>query len=251
MLDDKLIFKKLEKKKKLQNMGALQSIYVPPSLSTAINQLEAIANLKPLFLDVLFPTKKYRPYYCQEENQDLYFEIDLNKEQKQIVNRIMSKRAPHPFIVFGPPGTGKSRTLVETIYQLYTRSIEEKSYELIIVCAPSNTAVDVIVKQLLKTNVNKKSLLRFASVAKFQFLDKDVKAVATDRISRAQKAIDDGIVRILCGTLQVLGKIVNADASYIFVDEAGQATEPEVTIGEYSELKMTSFSLCFLTVFFK
>ena len=46
--------------------------------------------------------------------------ISKNLEQKQAVTNIVNKSSfPLPFILFGPPGTGKTATIVEGIYQVY------------------------------------------------------------------------------------------------------------------------------------
>ena len=48
-----------------------------------------------------------------------YYDHKLNSEQKQAVQKIVSGSArPAPYLVFGPPGTGKTVTLVEAIKQV-------------------------------------------------------------------------------------------------------------------------------------
>ena len=43
-----------------------------------------------------------------------------NAEQKQAVKHIINKSAkPAPYILFGPPGTGKTATIVEAIKQVF------------------------------------------------------------------------------------------------------------------------------------
>ena len=65
----------------------------------------------------------------------------LNESQQQAVNAIIQNE--EMTIVHGPPGTGKTTTLVEAIYQLV------KKEEKVLVSAPSNTAVDNIAKGLI------------------------------------------------------------------------------------------------------
>ncbi len=65
----------------------------------------------------------------------------LNASQQLAVNRIIS--ADHLAIVHGPPGTGKTTTLVHAI-----KSLVKHSDQKILVVAPSNTAVDLLTEKL-------------------------------------------------------------------------------------------------------
>jgi helicase MOV-10 len=53
---------------------------------------------------------------------------------------------PAPYIVFGPPGTGKTSTIVEAICQLWKMLDTSK----ILVTAQSNAACNEIIERLLK-----------------------------------------------------------------------------------------------------
>jgi len=79
----------------------------------------------------------------------------LNKSQQQAVAAIVSNQ--QVTIVHGPPGTGKTTTLAESIFQLVKRG------EKLLVAAPSNTAVDNIAKALLKQGIK---LLRVGNTSK-------------------------------------------------------------------------------------
>ena len=50
-----------------------------------------------------------------------WFDLNVknNAQQRQAVKHIIKKTArPAPYILFGPPGTGKTSTIVETIKQV-------------------------------------------------------------------------------------------------------------------------------------
>ncbi|MCD7898439.1 MAG: AAA domain-containing protein [Bacteroides sp.] len=69
----------------------------------------------------------------------------LNSSQEQAVNQVL--RAKDVAVVHGPPGTGKTTTLVEAIYETLHRENQ------VLVCAQSNTAVDWISEKLVDRGV--------------------------------------------------------------------------------------------------
>ena len=70
----------------------------------------------------------------------------LNPSQEEAVNHVLAAREVS--IVHGPPGTGKTTTLVEAIYETLHRENQ------LMVCAQSNTAVDWISEKLVDRGIN-------------------------------------------------------------------------------------------------
>ena len=70
----------------------------------------------------------------------------LNPTQEAAVNKVL--HAKDVAIVHGPPGTGKTTTLVEAIYETLHRENQ------VLVCAQSNMAVDWISEKLVDRGVN-------------------------------------------------------------------------------------------------
>ena len=70
----------------------------------------------------------------------------LNQTQEEAVNKVL--RAKDVAIVHGPPGTGKTTTLVEAIYETLRRESQ------VLVCAQSNMAVDWISEKLVDRGIN-------------------------------------------------------------------------------------------------
>ena len=70
----------------------------------------------------------------------------LNATQEEAVNKVL--RAKDVAIVHGPPGTGKTTTLVEAIYETLRRENQ------VLVCAQSNMAVDWISEKLVDRGIN-------------------------------------------------------------------------------------------------
>ncbi len=69
----------------------------------------------------------------------------LNRTQEEAVNRVLW--AKDVAVVHGPPGTGKTTTLVEAIYETLRREPQ------VLVCAQSNMAVDWISEKLVDRGV--------------------------------------------------------------------------------------------------
>ena len=89
-------------------------------------------------------------FYSQQKAQtfafpDMGFDY-LNPTQEHAVNEVL--RAKDVAIVHGPPGTGKTTTLVEAIYATLRREPQ------VLVCAQSNMAVDWISEKLVDRGLN-------------------------------------------------------------------------------------------------
>lgn len=69
----------------------------------------------------------------------------LNTSQERAVNEVLAAR--EVAVVHGPPGTGKTTTLVEAIYETLHRENQ------VMVCAQSNTAVDWISEKLVDRGI--------------------------------------------------------------------------------------------------
>lgn len=69
----------------------------------------------------------------------------LNVSQQKGVNKVLA--AKDVAVVHGPPGTGKTTTLVEAVYETLRRESQ------VLVCAQSNTAVDLICERLIDRGI--------------------------------------------------------------------------------------------------
>jgi helicase MOV-10 len=112
----------------------------------------ALFNLQQNTIQRLFPTEKNfsSQKYVQNLKQGVLFDKSIfnNDQQLQAVSHILGKTSgTSPYILFGPPGTGKTATIVEAIKQVY---FQRKSSR-IVVTAPSNLATNLLALKLLET----------------------------------------------------------------------------------------------------
>ncbi|KAK1226913.1 hypothetical protein PQX77_010082 [Marasmius sp. AFHP31] len=160
--------------------------------------------------------------------------IATNPRQLQAV--ISLARAPVgsiPFVIFGPPGTGKTVTMVESIRQILDTYPESR----ILACAPSNSAADLIALRLvaLGSNVlfrayapsrNKDQVPHELIDFTFRNANGHFSVPSLFRMKRFR------VVVTTCISANIVSGIgiPRGHYSHIFVDEAGQATEPEVMV---------------------
>ncbi len=71
---------------------------------------------------------------------------NLNESQQSAVSKVLG--AEDFAIIHGPPGTGKTTTLVESIREVL------KQESQVLVCAPSNTAVDLLTEKISQQGVS-------------------------------------------------------------------------------------------------
>jgi ATP-dependent RNA/DNA helicase IGHMBP2 len=76
-----------------------------------------------------------------KSNGSLHESLRLNHSQQAAIGKILS--ANELAIVHGPPGTGKTTTLVQAV-----RALINRDHQQVLVVAPSNTAVDLLSEKL-------------------------------------------------------------------------------------------------------
>ncbi|KAK1309746.1 putative RNA helicase SDE3 [Acorus calamus] len=94
--------------------------------------------------EILFPSQLTKKRVIKTSNV-VPLNQNLNEEQLRAVQLILSSRGGSPYVIHGPPGTGKTVTLVEVIMQLYRNRKKSR----ILVCASSNSAADHILERLI------------------------------------------------------------------------------------------------------
>ena len=93
--------------------------------------------------DVLLGARQAR--FRESKADDLFYSSALNESQLAAVRHVIT--AQDVAIIHGPPGTGKTTTLVQAILETIRRE------RRVLVCAPSNTAVDLLTEKLVESGV--------------------------------------------------------------------------------------------------
>lgn len=186
--------------------------------------------------EFLFPTDAYRRRLI-ERKPLVPISHDLNEEQTRSIEMVLGCEGAPPYVIHGPPGTGKTVTLVEMILQLY----KSRRNSRILVCAPSNSAADHILEKLLKVETVKfkrNEIFRLNASARlcdemspdffpFCYFEEDVfKCPEAGELSRFRIIVST----YMSVSLMHVNGLKRGHFSHIFLDEAGQASEPETMI---------------------
>jgi superfamily I DNA and/or RNA helicase len=106
--------------------------------------LGAYGNRLAELRDILLGARQAR--FRAQKADDLLYPNLLNESQLKALRHVIT--AQDVAIIHGPPGTGKTTTLVHAILETIRRE------RRVLVCAPSNTAVDLLTEKLAERGVN-------------------------------------------------------------------------------------------------
>lgn len=221
------------------------------TIRTAQRALETIQNngLSDYFRDFELPNC---PNYNRDTDLKFYHlnwmneKIINNEEQKQAVENIVNETAfPAPYLVIGPPGTGKTTTIIESIAQI----LHLKPNARILLTSNTNANCDELGIRLLEY-VSCNKVLRIYSTRvdeSFEKIPPALKPISNYRLSQScfcqlstckhKHPYDNPsyeefyTARVVIATLCSSGRFVTAGIQsnhfdYIFIDEAASNSEP-------------------------
>ncbi|KAJ8969710.1 hypothetical protein NQ314_001624 [Rhamnusium bicolor] len=161
-----------------------------------------------------------------------WYNKKLNSKQKDaVINVLKGTARPLPYIIFGPPGTGKTVTIIELVLQI-VRLIPQSR---LLITAPSNSASDLIAMRLIESGVLKPGdMVRLVS---HNYALSDLIPINLVPYCAVGSFAKDGTTdnEVYNSKIQYAGQLYamnfpKGHFSHIIVDEAAQASEPEVLI---------------------
>ncbi|XP_042352568.1 DNA-binding protein SMUBP-2 [Plectropomus leopardus] len=125
----------------LHNLLKLANDITYKRMKNALNALNGYGNGPAAnLINVLFGDTK--PSSQSQTNEVQFLNLNLDDSQRDAVSFALSQR--ELAVIHGPPGTGKTTTVVEIILQAV------KQGQKVLCCAPSNVAVDNLVERLAR-----------------------------------------------------------------------------------------------------
>uniref|UniRef100_A0A8C3XCH0 RNA helicase n=1 Tax=Cyanoderma ruficeps TaxID=181631 RepID=A0A8C3XCH0_9PASS len=187
---------------------------------------------------LLFPSTSCHKSLFPGPFQPRWFnrKLETNEEQRKAVTHIVTGTSrPAPYLIFGPPGTGKTVTVVEAIKQVWTCFKDAR----ILACAPSNSAADLLCQCLIKDIAPRHVYRLIATSRNYREVPPDIMPCCNwdDEQSSYVYPSKESLkrYRIIITTLVTAGRLVSANFprgffSHVFIDECGQAVEPESVV---------------------
>nr|XP_018908841.1 PREDICTED: putative helicase MOV-10 [Bemisia tabaci] len=208
----------------------------------------AISQTNRVITNFLFPTPRPQEPHSDHPAVTKWYNHNVgnNPEQSDAITKILYQHPnAAPYLMWGPPGARKSSTLVEAATQIWAKNDTTK----ILICSPSNAAVDSLVYALLK-NIPPTDILRIYPTSKdTQDIKKEIKpCVFLDRNGHIKQPPRETMRNhnIIATTLTGTGKLITAGFgltshfNHVFMDECGRATEQDslVPIAGLSQTKV-------------
>lgn len=125
---------------------------------------------------------------------------DLNHSQLAAVQAVLQKPLS---LIQGPPGTGKTVTSASLVYHLAKQNVGQ-----VLVCAPSNVAVDQLAEKIDKTGLK---VVRLAAKSR-ESTPSSVDHLALHNLVRALDSVDKAELRKLYLLKEEIGELTAADA---------------------------------------
>lgn len=165
------------------------------------------------------------------------FTSNLNEEQAHAVRSILCCKGSPPYVIYGPPGTGKTKTLVEAVLQVYSMRKNSR----VLICAASNSAADHVLERLTSNEV---AQVKDTEIFRLNAMTRPYEDVPSEQ--RQYCYFEESVFK--CPPLKALmryrivistyasSSLLRAEGverghfSHIFLDEAGQASEPEAMV---------------------
>ncbi|KAK1166718.1 RNA helicase Mov10l1-like [Acipenser oxyrinchus oxyrinchus] len=164
------------------------------------------------------------------ERGDQFFNPSLNPHQRDAVKRILAGECrPTPYILFGPPGTGKTVTLIEAILQIHHKLCDSR----VLVCTPSNSAADLLCTRLHQSgHLHSGNLVRVNAICRSEESIPEMLKPYSRAGEDVRQAAYHRVVISTCSSAGMFYqlRIRIGHFTHVFIDEAGQASEPESLI---------------------
>ncbi|XP_031617415.1 probable RNA helicase armi [Contarinia nasturtii] len=235
------------------------------SRSTIIRQHFAIDLAVELFgIEFLMPNGvSLREKNRTNVHMNRWFNGNLNYHQQKAVKQVLRGNLLNPYIIVGPPGTGKTTTLQEIVLQIATIFMDSK----ILIITQSNSAANLITERLVQENwEDSLNLIRLIS---FNYKNRQDRQNAAHHMIPSAirdycKGIDDlepdremrfierleliKKFRVVIGTSSTIAQLLEGHNlrnhfTHAIIDEAGQCTEidvlvPMVLVGKVGQIIM-------------